>query len=78
MSGKKTKKKRVIQVYVTLQRKEDQTEKVINKCNFHEYLEVRNDTLEDIIIKARIIFSVLILLAFFVSFIALLIMRVID
>lgn len=78
MSGKKTKKKRVIQVYVTLQRKEDQTEKVINKFNFHEYLEVRNDTLEDIIIKARIIFSVLILLAFFVSFIALLIMRVID
>ncbi|CAA9201610.1 hypothetical protein FLACOL7796_03838 [Flavobacterium collinsii] len=78
MSGKKTKKKRVIQVYVTLQRKEDQTEKVINKYNFHEYLEVRNDTLEDIIIKARIIFSVLILLAFFVSFITLLIMRVID
>ncbi|GIQ57555.1 hypothetical protein ACHRVW_15025 [Flavobacterium collinsii] len=78
MSGKKTKKKRVIQVYVTLQRKEDQTEKVINKFNFHEYLEVRNDTLEDIIIKARIIFSVLILLAFFVSFITLLIMRVID
>lgn len=78
MCPNKNRKKRAVIMYFVLYCREDQVKTVMNKFGFYTHSKTYNNSLGNRVEKAKIVFSLLIILAFFVSFLTLLIMKISD